>query len=576
MANSGFFDTSSYNNRGLTFSWWVNSRNIEGNYTDIGWNLVGNGSKSGYYMSGDFNVWIAGENAYNSSTRIELWNGTVVASGTKRLYHDNDGNCYFEAYAEASIYSYAVNCSGSGGWSLDNIPRQATLTGANDFNDEANPYMTFNNAGGLPINARLEFAGVNIQRNDIPNTGNYTFNLSSSERDLLRSKCTSNSMTVRYVVGTKINGNETYWSWVDKTMTIVNGNPTFSDFTYKDTNTKVTAITGNDQVLVKGLSTLQATINSSNKMVANKKASAKNYVAIIDNINKSDDYSTSDLNIDLGAVTSSGTKRLNIRAYDSRNNSTLVYKDITVYDYDKPVINASVTRLNNFENQTTLKVSGTYSKLTINNTDKNKVKTLQYRYRESGGTWSSWKALTSTIADGKFSCSDVILSLDNTKAFDFEVQAVDNLETNTLSLKLDIGQAVFFISSNKKVCYINGQEILTKETLDSILNPVWKSLPLTSNWRDFNADFNSPSYCRKGNMVYLKGLIKRESNMVAGETIANLPVGYRPAKRVIISVLCGSVETQRIDIHTTGEIKTPNVVNSSDMLSLENIFFSTN
>lgn len=474
MASSGSFGTSSYNNRGLTFSWWVNSRSIEGNYTDIGWNLVGNGSKSGYYMAGAFNVWIAGENVYNSSTRIQLWNGTVVASGTKRLYHDNAGNCYFEAYAEAGIYANAVNCSGSGGWSLDNIPRQANLTGANDFNDEGNPKITYNNPAGNSVTelvagiydnaGSVAFAGY---RNVSKTGSEYTFNLTESERNNIRNSIpNSNSRIVRFYLRTLIGGNY-FYSYVERTVTIVNGNPTFSDFTYKDTNTKVTAITGNDQVLVKGLSTLQATISSSNKMVANKKASAKNYVATIDNINKSADYSTSDLNIDLGAVTSSGTKRLNIRAYDSRNNSTLVYKDITVYDYDKPVINASVTRLNNFENQTTLKVSGTYSKLTINDTDKNKVKTLQYRYRESGGTWSSWKALTSTIADGKFSCSDVVLSLDNTKAFDFEVQAVDNLETNTLPLKLDIGQAIFFISSNKKACYINGQEILTYDVVDS-------------------------------------------------------------------------------------------------------------
>lgn len=466
MASSGSFGTSSYNNRGLTFNWWVNSRSIEGNYTDIGWNLVGNGSKSGYYMAGAFNVWIAGENVYSSSTRIQLWNGTVVASGTKRLYHDNAGNCYFEAYAEAGIYAYAVNCSGSSGWSLDNIPRKANLTGANDFNDETNPYMTFNNVGVLQINARLEFAGTNIQRDNIPNTGNYTFSLSASERNLLRTKCTSNSMIVRYVIATKINGNEAYWSFVDRTMTIINGNPTFTDFTYKDSNSSVTAITGNNQVLVKGLSTLQATISSANKMVAKKQASAKNYVATIDNINKSIDYTTNDINIDLGKITSSGTKRLNIRAYDTRNNSTLVYKDIIVYDYDKPVINASITRLNNFEAQTTLKVSGTYSKLTIDNVDKNIVTSIQYRYREAGGTWESWKTLTSTIEDGKFTCNDVILSLENTKAFEFEVQAIDNLKTNTLSLKVDIGQAIFFISSNKKACYINGQEILTYDVVD--------------------------------------------------------------------------------------------------------------
>lgn len=468
MANSGSFETSSYSSRNLKFNWWVNSQDIGGNYTDIGWNLVGNGgSTTNWYRSGNFKVVIDGEQVYYSANRIQLYNGTTVASGTKRIYHNNDGGRSFSAWAEAGIYTVAVNVSGSGSWSLPTIPRQANVTGANDFNDEGNPYMTFNNTGGLPINARLEFAGTRIQRNDIPNTGNYTFNLSSSERDLLRSKCTSNSMVVRYVIGTKINGNETYWSWVDKTMTIVNANPTFSNFSYKDTNSKVVAVTGNNQVLVKGLSSLQAVINSANKMVAKKQATAKNYVSTIDNANISSDYTTEDLTINIGVVKSIGTQRLSIRAYDSRNNSTLAYKDITVYDYDKPVINASVTRLNNFENQTTLKVSGTYSKLVINNVSKNIVKTLQYRYREAGGTWTSWKTLTSTIQDGKFTCNDVILSLDNTKSFDFEIQAIDNLETTTLSLNLDIGQAIFFISSNKKACYINGQEILTYDVVDT-------------------------------------------------------------------------------------------------------------
>ena len=65
------------------------------------------------------------------------------------------------------------------------------------------------------------------------------------------------------------------------------------------------------------------------------------------------------------------------------------------------------------------------------------------------------------MEDGKFSCNDVILSLDNTKSFDFEIQAIDNLDTTTLPLTLDVGQAIFFISTNKKTCYINGQEILT-------------------------------------------------------------------------------------------------------------------
>ena len=243
--------------------------------------------------------------------------------------------------------------------------------------------------------------------------------------------------------------------------------PTFSTFTYKDSNTAVTGVTGNNQVLVKGLSTLQVTIASANKMVAQNSATAKNYIMSIDTLTKTVDYSTSDITASIGTVTSSGTKRLNVRAYDSRNLSTLAYKDITVYDYAKPVINASITRLNNFEAQTTIKVSGTYTRLTIGGADKNTITSVKYRYRESGGTWSSWATLSTTVTSGKFTCSDVILSLNNTKSFEFEIQAVDKLQTSTNSSTLDIGQAIFFISSNKKACYINGQEILTYDVVDT-------------------------------------------------------------------------------------------------------------
>lgn len=399
--------------------------------------------------------------------------GTYYAKGSYTLItrdftwnHDSSGN--FSSYIGASLSTTFVSGSTGGVITLPSIPRQANITGATDFTDEQNPTITFNNPGGFRINARLEFAGTNIQRDNIPNTGSYTFNLTEEERNLLRSKCTSNSMGVREVIGTCVSGTtESFWSWQDKIMTIVNATPEFTDFSFKDVNDEVVAITGDDQVLVKGLSNLELLISSSNKMVAKKQAVAKNYITTIDNINVNTDYSEDDLTINLGTINVSGTQRLNVRAYDSRNNSTLAYKDINIYDYSKPVINASVTRLNNFENQTTLKVEGTYSKLTINNADKNIVKALQYRYREANGTWSSWKILTSTIENGKFACNDVILSLDNTKSFDFEIQAIDRLQTTVVLLKVAIGEAIFFISSNKKACYINGQEILTYSVVES-------------------------------------------------------------------------------------------------------------
>lgn len=250
------------------------------------------------------------------------------------------------------------------------------------------------------------------------------------------------------------------------TAKVTNSNPKFNNFDYQDTNEKVTSITENNQVLLKGLSTLQVKISSDDKMVAVNSASAKNYTTSIENININTDYSTDDLSIDIGTIKSTGTQRLNVRAYDSRNNSTLVYKDITIYDYEKPVINATVNRLNNFEEQTTLSISGNYSRLTIDSEDKNTINSIQYRYKEIDGDWIDWVELDCSVSNGVFSCDDVILSLDNTKAFLFEVKATDKLEKNSVELTLDVGQAIFFISSNKKACYINGQEILTYEIVD--------------------------------------------------------------------------------------------------------------
>ena len=233
--------------------------------------------------------------------------------------------------------------------------------------------------------------------------------------------------------------------------------PTFTNFTYKDNNTDTVNITGNDQVLVKGFSNLGLTISSGNKMTARNSATPKNYVASIDNLSKTIPYSNDDITSDIGVVKSSGNIRLNVRAYDSRNLSTIAYKDITVYDYEKPVINIDVSRLNNFEDETTLKVSGTYTRLTIGGNDKNTLTDLEYRYKEVGGDWTGWTKLNTTISGGKFTCSDVILSLDNTKAFEFQVQATDKLSNNSLTVPLDVGEAIFFISSNKKQCYINGE-----------------------------------------------------------------------------------------------------------------------
>lgn len=263
----------------------------------------------------------------------------------------------------------------------------------------------------------------------------------------------------------------------------------FNGFTYKDTNSAVTAITGDNQILVKGISTLSVEIPIANKMTPKNSATGKNYIASIDTLSKTIAFSATDaVSGVVGAVTSAGTQRLTVTAYDSRGLGTSIYKDITVCDYEIPVINAEVTRLNNFEAQTTLKVSGSYSTLDIDGTAKNTLQSVQYRYKETGGTWQEWTALTTTITNGKFTCNDVILSLDQTKSFNFQIKVVDNLSSNTVKANVDTGQAVFFISTNQKACFINSKLVLHDTNMVNEANTDLNDY-LTTGYYFFGADY---------------------------------------------------------------------------------------
>ena len=127
QVSSGSFNTTSAEGRYLTFNWSVDNTNLASNYKEIYWSLVGAGV-GGFVIGGNFKVVIDGETVYSNSTRREIWVNTVIASGYKKIYHNNDGTRSFSASVEAGIYEVAVNCRGSGTWELPNIARYAKIT----------------------------------------------------------------------------------------------------------------------------------------------------------------------------------------------------------------------------------------------------------------------------------------------------------------------------------------------------------------------------------------------------------------------------------------------------------------
>lgn len=120
MAKSGTLNSSKYGDRYLKFTWERTGYSRSKKQTTIKWSLKGAGG-SGYYKAGNFLVKIDGDTVYSTSqdSRIELWNGTIVKTGTKTITHGSTGTKSFKVYIEAGIYTYAVNCDGEKTFTLD-------------------------------------------------------------------------------------------------------------------------------------------------------------------------------------------------------------------------------------------------------------------------------------------------------------------------------------------------------------------------------------------------------------------------------------------------------------------------
>lgn len=464
----------------------VTSQNISGNYTNFKirvYAYYGGGTSTG---SDTGTVWISGTQ-YNIGA-YRLYPGyRLMAEKDITIYHSNDGSFPYTTVAFA-INSYHANGEVSGQISASKIPRQANVTSATDFTDETNPTIKYNNPGGFRINAKLEFGinfGTVIRRDNISNTGSYTFNLTESERNLLRQKCTGNSMTVRETIATCIGGTtENYWSWQDKTMTLVNANPTFNNFTFEDIDSKILSLTGNNQIIVKGYSDVKVTIPVGNRAYANKQAIMSGYRFACGDKSQPISYSQNS-NVE-GIIWNVPNGAFNVYAIDSRNNATLITKLASrEIDYT-PLGKTSFTvqRTGGVSEQTTLSVNGTINQVNFG-AKTNTIKQFKYRYKVTGGSWSPYISVTPTISNGKFSFSsqipgDTDLGFNIANSYNFEFYVEDELSNVTFTATL--GSGTPNIAFHKNGTAIGGKyDTSIASTLQVHTNKNFSSLIVKSN-----------------------------------------------------------------------------------------------
>ena len=262
---------------------------------------------------------------------------------------------------------------------------------------------------------------------------------------------TSKSVTLQAKLTTPNGGDSTTKSVSFSTKTTHTA-PNFTNFEYEDSNSATVALTGNNQTMIQGQSLPLVTISTVNKATENDGVSVSNYAITFIGESKTVEYSSSAaVSTTLSSPSDAGTSNLVVSAVDTLSLSKSVSKPVTIYPWSAPVIAASIERRNNFESESTLAISGTYSPIVIGNSVKNTI-TIAYRTKKSSSsTWGSWTSRTVVVSGGNWSTSDLSISLDNNYQWDVQVRAVDKFVTSTIDLVLSVGMPNFFIGTDGRV-----------------------------------------------------------------------------------------------------------------------------
>lgn len=444
---SGSFKTSDYSGRYLLFSWEVTNQSIANNMTTISWTLAGAGKASAnWYKSGNFKVTIDGKTVYSSSTRIDLYEGTKVASGTYTFTHDSAGEKSFKAYAEAGIYTVAVNCTGQGTFSLDVIPRASTINSVsgNKITDKfAVKYTRY--ASQFTDTLQISVVGRKVSQTISNYVSGSTFELSQAlKNDVYAVSQDTQSATLSFQLLT-YNGSSVVGTSaaLEKSVTTNGSQPSIGNITYSDTNATTTAITGDSQKVIRGYSSV--TVKVTNISAANGATLSKLNVTL-GGISKDVAISGSTVStqsVALGTVDLSTDTVLHVTATDSRGNTATASVNVTILDYEPPQAQISCKRKDNFYTETIITVNPLISSLDGKNTET----IAAYSKVADAETYGD----ATTIAAG----TPTTLTLDNAKAWNVKVIVADKLNSTTYVLFVEKGQPIIFFDRVKSSVGIN-------------------------------------------------------------------------------------------------------------------------
>ena len=410
-------NTTNKSNVTATLYYKKASTSTSATYGTIKGSITINGTKTDFSKS----VTLSANNTW-----VQVASATVEA-----VAHNADGKKTITISAAGGISGTSFTSTTlSDSVALDNIPRQATIKSAPNFNDEGNPTITYSNPAGNAVTSLQACIGwtgnADIAYRDISKTGtSYTFNLTTAERTKLRNACANaNSMSVTFYVKTVIGG-VTYYSRLAKTLSIVNANPTLSPTAVEDEDTSTDggdaagniAATGSNTRWLKGVSDVRYSFGAA----ALKGATIKSY-SVVCGSKKGTSSSGVLYNVDSGTIKFTVT--------DSRGNTATKTLTRTLVNYVKLTCNLKATLALDTEEtaKATLNISGNFFNGQVKSGVANSLK-VWYRYKTEGGSFGAWTAVTPTKSGNTYSLTYTVpASLDYRNNYTFEARAQDDLE----------------------------------------------------------------------------------------------------------------------------------------------------
>ncbi len=386
---------------------------------------AGKGSSSGSYNEYT--------HTYTSSSKATTTEHTT-ASWTGNIAHNTDGTGTLPLYGYIYQKEWSVNKSTTGSVALPTIPRasQPTVT-PNPFNIGDTITINTNRKVSTYTDDLQMVIGGSSYVIGQEETGEFTYDTSIIANDIYAEIPNASSYT-NVITNTTYNGDTVVGTnTTSYTANVVNAEPTFT-LGYRDTNSTTTAITGNNQQIIRNQSTLQINITNASALYGASLVSAS---ADINGNIYTGSFNGSSLNINVGTVELSSNENAIVTVTDSRGLSTTKSVELQILDWQLPSAIIECARQNNYYTETNVKVDADYSSLDNHNTI-----TITFKYKKTTDSTYTSTTLQDNVA--------TVINMDNLYDWDIQVIVADAFGSTTYNLTLNKGVPLIFFDRKRE------------------------------------------------------------------------------------------------------------------------------